>query len=226
MGCSPSTTDPGGVTIQDHRARPAEPAEPLGPPHSRIDDVFAVACGTVVIALGLLLLREAELVTGGTAGLALLVSYAIDIPFGLLFVAINLPFFALALGRKGMRFTLRSLVSVGLVSGLSEVLPHLLDIGSIDPVFAAVVGNLVVGLGLLILFRHGSSVGGFNIVALIAQEQFGLRAGYVQMTLDVLVVASAVLVADPATVVVSALGAAVLNLVLALNHRPGRYLGM
>lgn len=201
-------------------------APPFGPPHSLIDDVFAVACGTIVISLGLLLLREAEVVTGGTAGLALLISYAIDVPFGALFVLINLPFFALALGRKGWRFTVRSLISVALVSGLAELHPYLIDIGDIEPLYAAIVGNLVVGVGLLILFRHGSSVGGFNIVALIAQEQFGMRAGYVQMSLDVVVVASAVLVADVQTVLVSALGAAFLNLVLALNHRPGRYLGM
>ena len=201
-------------------------APPFGPPHSLIDDVFAVACGTIVISLGLLLLREAEVVTGGTAGLALLISYAIDVPFGALFVLINLPFFALALGRKGWRFTVRSLISVALVSGLAELHPYLIDIGDIEPLYAAIVGNLVVGVGLLILFRHGSSVGGFNIVALIAQEQFGMRAGYVQMSLDVVVVASAVLVADVQTVLVSALGAAFLNLVLALNRRPGRYLGM
>lgn len=203
-----------------------EPAPPFGPPHSLIDDLFAVACGTIVISLGLLLLREAEVVTGGTAGLALLASYGLDVSFGVLFVLINVPFFALALGRKGWRFTIRSLISVALVSGLAELHPQLIDVGGIEPLYAAIVGNLIVGVGLLILFRHGSSVGGFNIVALIAQEQFGMRAGYVQMSLDVVVVVSALLVADVQTVLVSAVGAAMLNLVLALNHRPGRYLGM
>ena len=39
------------------------------------------------------------------------------------------------------------------------------------------------------------------------------------------VLASLILVA-PLMVVLSAVGATLLNLVLALNHRPGRYLGM
>ncbi|WP_141014434.1 YitT family protein [Nocardioides sambongensis] len=206
--------------------RAEESAPPAGPPHSLVDDAFAVACGTIVVSLGLFLLREAELVTGGTAGLALLVSYAVDVPFGVLFAVINLPFFVLALRRKGWRFTLRSLISVGLVSALSEVHPRMVDLSGVDPLYAAVVGNLIVGLGLLILFRHGSSVGGFNIVALIAQEQLGWRAGNVQMSLDLLVVLGALLVAGPVVVAFSALGAALLNLVLTLNHRPGRYLGI
>ena len=209
---------------------PAAPApvapSPAGAPHSLLDDVFAVLCGTVVVSLGLALLAAAEVVTGGTAGLALLVSYAVDVPFGLLFVAINLPFFGLALQKMGWRFTLRSLVSVGLVSVLAEVHPRLIDLTTVDTLYAAVVGNLLVGLGLLILFRHGSSVGGFNIVALLAQERLGWSAGYVQMSLDVLVVLTALLVTDPLMVLISAVGAAALNLVLALNHKPGRYLGM
>ncbi|MEQ6900281.1 YitT family protein [Nocardioides sp. YIM 152588] len=207
-------------------ARPAPADQPEAPPHSLADDVFAIATGTVVIAFGLLLLREAELVTGGTAGLALLLSYGLSLPFGVLFVLINLPFFALALSRKGWRFTLLSLLCVGLVSGLAELHPRFIDVQGIDPAYAAVLGNLMVGLGLLVLFRHGASVGGFNIVAILAQERLGMRAGYVQMALDAFVVLGALFVSDPATVAFSAIGAVALNLVLALNHRPGRYLGV
>ncbi|WP_258935284.1 hypothetical protein [Nesterenkonia pannonica] len=60
-------------------------------------------------------------------------------------------------------------------------------------------------------------------MALIAQEQFGLRAYYVQMCLDLMVVLMAFAVLAPAFVALSALGAVTLNTVLAFNHRPGRY---
>ncbi len=58
------------------------------------------------------------------------------------------------------------------------------------------------------------------------QEKLGLRAGYVQMALDVAVVLGSFLVVEPDVVALSALGAVVLNLVLAFNHRPGRYMGL
>jgi len=101
----------------------------------------------------------------------------------------------------------------------------MLDIDRISAPYAAVGGNLIAGIGLLIVFRHGASLGGFNIVALVAQERLGWRAGYVQMVLDVLVVVGALTVVAPQNVLLSAVGAVVLNLVLALNHRPGRYTG-
>jgi uncharacterized membrane-anchored protein YitT (DUF2179 family) len=82
----------------------------------------------------------------------------------------------------------------------------------------------LVGLGLLVIFRHGASLGGFNVLALLLQERLNFRAGYVQMGLDVSVILLALFVVAPATVLLSAVGAVVLNIILAFNHRPGRYL--
>lgn len=199
-------------------------------PHSVWEDVFGMATGVVLVSFGLYLLEAAALVTGGTAGLSLLLSLGTGWPFGLLFVLVNLPFFLLAIRRKGWVFSAKSAVSIVAVSGLAVLHPLLLPLPSLidDPlagVYAAIVGNLMAGTGLLVLFRHGSSLGGFNIVALIAQEQFGWRAGYVQMALDLCVVIGALFVVPVSSVLISALGAALLNVVLVLNHRPGRYTG-
>ncbi|MEU8620197.1 YitT family protein [Streptomyces sp. NPDC048623] len=210
---------------------PATPATPTtvaaaGPvKHSRVEDVVGILTGTFIASLGLFLLRTSGTVTGGTAGLALLLSYAVDVPFGVIFLAVNLPFFALAVRKKGWDFTIRTALSVGLVSLLASLHPAEIAEIDIDPVYAALVGNLLAGVGLLVLFRHRSSLGGFNILALIMQERFGVRAGYVQMVLDVLVVAASLAVVSPLQVLISAVGAIVLNVVLALNHRPGRYTG-
>lgn len=185
--------------------------------------MLGVLTGTFLAALGLYLLQEAEAVTGGTAGLALLLTYATPLSFGWLFVLVNLPFFLLALWKKGWRFTLKTLVSVLIVSVFAEMNEFLLPIPDINPIYGIVAGNLLLGVALLIVFRHGSSLGGFNVLALIAQEQFHLRAGYVQMSLDLVVILLALTVMAPSGVVLSAAGAVVLNIVLAFNHRPGRY---
>nr|WP_106213942.1 YitT family protein [Glaciihabitans tibetensis] len=186
---------------------------------------MGILTGTLVVSLGLFLLKSTAAVTGGTAGLALLVSYAAPVPFGVLFFAINLPFFVLALWKKGLNFTLRTVVAVALVSLLSEVHPNALQLSELNPVYAVITGNALAGVGLLILFRHKASLGGFNILALIIQDRFGWRAGYTQMALDVVIILAAFAVAPPLTVAMSAAGAVLLNLILALNHRPGRYVG-
>ena len=204
-----------------------EPASSARSPlrHSIAEDVLGVLTGTFTASLGIFLLKTSGAVTGGTAGLALLLSYVIPLPFGVVFFLLNVPFFGLALWMKGLSFTLRSIASVALVSAFSLLNPLAIVFYRLDPVFAVLAGNLLAGIGLLVLFRHRSSLGGFNILALIAQDKLGWRAGYVQMALDVTVVVCALAVVPPLTVLLSAAGAVLLNLVLALNHRPGRYTG-
>jgi uncharacterized membrane-anchored protein YitT (DUF2179 family) len=76
------------------------------------------------------------------------------------------------------------------------------------------------------LFRHHASLGGLNVLALWLQERHGWRAGRVQMALDCAIVVAALALVEPARVALSVLGAVALNLVVAVNHRPGRYLGV
>ncbi len=195
------------------------------PKHSLSDDLLGIFSGTFLAALGVFFLNSAGIVTGGTAGLALLVSYVTDIPFGILFFAVNVPFFLLAIRKKGWNFAIRSAISVALLSLFVQFNSIVFGELTISTGYAAIGGNLLTGVGLLILFRHKSSLGGFNILALLAQERLGLRAGYVQLALDALIVLTAIAVVPISGVLLSAIGVLTLNIVLAKNHRPGRYQG-
>jgi uncharacterized membrane-anchored protein YitT (DUF2179 family) len=194
-------------------------------PHSLLENLVGLATGVFLASLGVFLIHSAHAVTGGTAGLSLLLSYATGVPFEWLFIIVNLPFFALAVWKKGVRFTVTSLACVAAVSALTPLHGEVLHLTDFNRVYGVAVGNLLTGIGLLILFRHGSSLGGFNIVALLAQERLRLRAGYVQMFLDLCVVVGALFAVDVTAMALSALGVVVLNIVLAFNHRPGRYMG-
>ena len=111
----------------------------------------------------------------------------------LAFFLINLPFYGLAIWRMGWQFTLRTVCAVGLVSLLAELTPQWIGFAQLNVVYAALFGGFAMGLGLLMLFRHRASLGGVNILALYLQERFGLRAGKVQMGIDVVIVLAAVL---------------------------------
>ena len=58
------------------------------------------------------------------------------------------------------------------------------------------------------------------------QERFGIRAGLVQMAIDLCVLAAAFFVTPPPVVFYSVLGAVVLNLFVAVNHRADRYIAL
>lgn len=193
--------------------------------HGLHEDVAAILLGTAFVALGTKMFADAHLVTGGVAGLALLLQHASGVPFWAGFFAVNLPFYLLAWLRLGPAVALRTLVAVSLVSLLSGVIHVWVEFSHLDPAFAALAGGGLCGVGLLMLFRHRTGLGGFNLLAMYLQDRFGLRAGYVQMGLDLAVIAGAVFVLGAGELLFSVIGTVVLNLVLAMNHRPGRYLG-
>ncbi|WP_430591506.1 YitT family protein [Humidisolicoccus flavus] len=193
--------------------------------HTFVENAAGLFVGILVISFGLFILKSVGAVTGGVAGLALLLSYALPVPFWALLLIVNVPFLFLAIARKGWGFTLRTMLAIAMLSAFSLAHPYLTPVITIDPVFATLFGNLLIGMGLLVLFRHNTSLGGVTIVALILQERLGWRAGYVQMVFDVLIVLSAFAVVPVWNVALSAIGAMVLNLVLAMNHKPGRYTG-
>ena len=191
--------------------------------HGIVEDALGLLTGTFLVSLGLHLLHAAHAVTGGTAGLSLLLGYATAWPFWLLFLVINAPFALLAVWRRGWDFTVRTLVCIGAVSGWALVHDALFPVAWIEPWYGTLAGNLLAGVGVLILFRHQASLGGINIAVLYLQQRYGWRAGKVQMGIDCLIVLLALWVVEPGAILVSILGAVILNLTLAINHRPGRY---
>ena len=193
--------------------------------HRLHEDIFAMLIGTMLVSLGIVFYAEVTLSTGSTAGLALLLQYVTGIPFGWLFFGINLPFYVLAVLRMGWPFAVKTFVCVGLVSFFTAHMTDWIDIASIHPLYAALVGGGMIGLGILSLFRHKASVGGINILALYLQDNFGIRAGYFQLGVDAIILVAAFFVLPFDRVIYSILGALVLNMIVATNHRPGRYVG-
>lgn len=193
------------------------------PRYSTVEDLQGIFVASIQAALGIHLLRAAGLVTGGTAGGALIISYISGLSFGLVFFAVNIPFYAFAYFSRGVRFAMKSLFSVTLVSILAELVTPYLLIDYIHPGVAAVLFGISAGVGLLGLFRHQGSLGGVSIVAAILQDKFSFRAGWTQLIHDLVLFLIAAFILDLQLVAWSLLGALVLNLVIALNHRRDWY---
>lgn len=198
---------------------------PTTTPHHPYEDVLAVLIGTTLVAVGVLLFRTADIPMGGTVGVAYLAHYASGFNFGTLFFLINLPFYVLAWRGMGRAFTLKTFASVATLSVLSEWLPQLIHIDRMNALFAAVVGGLLVGNGLLVLIRHRASLGGLGVLAVYLQEARGWRAGTVQMLMDLAILGAATVIIGLQAAALSVLASAALNMVIGVNHRRGRYLG-
>lgn len=196
---------------------------PIAPQHGLAEDALAIFIATLLISFGLAMFKQAGLLTGSTAGLAFLIYYVTGLPFGAVFFTINLPFYYLAFRRMGWRFTVKTFCAVALVSAMAEVHVRFIHFTLADPFYTAVFGGFLLGVAFIVLFRHGASLGGVNILALYLQDRTGLRAGKLQMAVDVAILMASFFVVTPKALLASIIGAMALNLIIWMNHRRDRY---
>lgn len=192
--------------------------------HTPLEDIQGLLVGTLLVATSVLFLRSGALITGQISGLSLIGAYTTKWSFGAVFFVLNLPFYWLALKKIGWRFTLKTFAAVALLSTFTELLPSVITIKALNPYGAGVLAGVTAGAGLLALFRHSASLGGVGIVALYLQDRFGFKAGWTQLMFDAGVFALALLLFSPDVVLPSLLGAVVLNIIIATNHRRDRYI--
>ena len=193
--------------------------------HGKFEDAQALFSGSLFVGITMLMFNQAGLLTGSTAGLAFVLHYATGWSFGAIYFAINIPFYWFAWKHVGKAFTIKTFISVALLSAVTLLGPGLIHIDYLHPAFAAIAGGLLMGTGVLFLARHKSSLGGATIVSLYAQDRWGVPAGKVQMVMDCVVVALALWVVPLERVAWSIGAAVVMGVFLAVSHRPGRYNG-
>ncbi|RVV97219.1 YitT family protein [Mesobaculum littorinae] len=184
-----------------------------------IYDAQGLAFGILMASLGVTFLKAAALVTGQTAGAAVLLSYLLPLDFGVFFVLISLPFFWLSWVRRSASFTLRTITAVVGISVVSPLLGAFIRFETLPPFLAAILAGACSGVGLIALFRHGASAGGLGILALIVEERTGFRTGWFQMCFDAVIFALALLVLPLDGVLYSCIGAMVLNAIIGWNFR-------
>lgn len=203
----------------------SDPSAPKFIKHSWLDDAQGIATSVVLVSLAMTIFVHLRLVTGGVAGLSLVISYASGWPVGIVLFVLNLPFYVLGVLRLGWAFTIKTVLAVSMMSLLLSFMPDWVSFENVEPLYGSIAGGLLVGVGFVALFRHRASLGGFGIVVIWLQDLLGWRAGWTQLALDVGVFALAAFITPLPILLYSILGAVVLNVVLAINHRDGRYFG-
>lgn len=191
--------------------------------HTLYEDLYGLFIGITFVAIGLHLLKAAGLVTGGIAGIALLVSYLLKQPVGLIFTLVNIPFFVFAFFSMGFGFAIKTIVASAGVSLMLVFMPQLYSIASIHTAFAAIMGGTLSGMGILALARHGAGVGGTGVVTLWLQRIKGINAGRTQIGIDCVILLVSAFLFPLDRIFWSAVSAAAMSAMVMAWHKPGRY---
>ncbi|WP_121116905.1 YitT family protein [Croceibacterium ferulae] len=210
-----------------NETNPLDPEGMLRDPneHTPLEDIYAMITGCTLLAIGLVLMQAANIVTAGVAGIALLMSYVLPLGVGPLFFLISLPFLAFGGQVLGREYVIKTVVASGLIFGIAAVAQRAMHIADIHPAFAALAGGTCAGMGILALVRHNCGAGGITTLALYLHRTRGWSVGRLQLMVDTVIVTSALLAIPPERIGWSALSILAINMILIAWHKPGRYLG-
>jgi uncharacterized membrane-anchored protein YitT (DUF2179 family) len=177
-------------------------------------DYFFITIGAAIMAIGIgVFLVDAQVVPGGVSGLSMALHYLSNrtIPVGLLIWLLNIPLFFWGLKELGKKFGLRTFYGFSLnaffidffrgsIPGFHYIrlqdTQTVKDLFQHDFLFLILIGSLMLGIGLGIIFKFKGSTAGSDIVAAIMQKRFGLKPGQAIMFIDFFVIALAGLIIE------------------------------
>jgi uncharacterized membrane-anchored protein YitT (DUF2179 family) len=157
-----------------------------------IKDYVIMLMGLTLYVLSwTLFLVPAKITGGGISGLAAVIFYSTKIPIGLTFFAINVFLVAAAIKVLGASFGIKTIFSMVVLSLLFAI-PQDLFPGAIieDNFLSAVLGGMMAGVGIGLVFSRGGSTGGTDIIAMIINKYRNISPGRIIMYCDVIIIGS------------------------------------
>jgi uncharacterized membrane-anchored protein YitT (DUF2179 family) len=174
-----------------------------------IIDYFAITVGSAIMAIGIgVFLVDAKVVPGGVSGLAMAMHYLSGgtISVGILMWILNIPLFLWGMKELGKEFGVRTFVGFSLNSFFIDLfrgdIPgfrHLQlqnsatvqDLYKNDFLFMVLIGAVLLGVGLGIIFKFKGTTAGSDIVASIMHKRYAIKPGQSIMIIDFFVIALA-----------------------------------
>ncbi|MEI6554418.1 MAG: YitT family protein [Paludibacter sp.] len=153
------------------------------------------------IAFGLLLYAGAwkglllphKITGGGVTGIGALVYYATEVPISVTFFAINFVLLFIAVKTVGWKFSLRTIYGVGIITLYFTFLPQAplgTFVNADENFMACVLGGLLMGVGIGIVFLSNGSSGGTDIIAKVVNKYRNITLGRVLLYCDVLIIST------------------------------------
>lgn len=132
---------------------------------------------------------------GGISGVGAIIYYATGFPVGYTFFLVNILLILVAIRILGANFGLKTIIGVIGASILLSVLQPLFSAPVVEDKFlSAIIGGILSGAGLGIVFTQGGSTGGTDIIAMIVNKYRNISPGRVILFCDIIIIGSSFLV--------------------------------
>lgn len=150
-------------------------------------EYLLIVAGALSLALGIVMfLVPSQIPSGGPPGIAILINYALGVSPGVVLFLVNAPLVIAGYRFLGKTLFIRSLVVVLLTSLFTDALPFLVNLPDLgdNRLLNALYGGLMIGLGIGLMFKAGSSSGGWSILARLIADRLNISLGQCLFFMD------------------------------------------
>ena len=179
------------------------------------NDLLVVVGLLVAAAAYRMYLIPNQVVNGGFTGVGQLLNHATDISVGLVNIALNVPLFLISMKSMGLRFGVRSLIAMVLMSLLIDHIP--LPPATDDMLLASVYGGAISGIGFGLVLRGNATTGGTDMLAALLHRLVPvIKVSYAIFMIDGLVIIASAFVFEAQAAMYGLISAFLCNVLIDL----------
>lgn len=167
---------------------------------TEMKDFLAINVGLISYAIGwAAFLLPYKMTTGGLTGMCAIFYYLTDIPIQLTFCIVNVVLILLALRELGYRFVIKTTYAIFMLSFFLDVAQNMMKddkgqflqiLGSGQDSMACILGAILCGFGIGIVFVSNGSTGGTDIIAAVVNKHRNISLGRVLLYIDLVTISS------------------------------------
>ena len=156
----------------------------------RIVQYTVIVLGCVIYAVGFqFFMYPNNIVSGGIVGVAMIFNELLPVPVGVTTIILNIPLFVIAWRYFGLDFLISSLVGMALSSAFVDLFAMFKIVLTNDPMLASIIGGVIKGVGLGVIYYVGSTTGGVDIVAkMLRMKNPHLNLGTILLLIDAAII--------------------------------------
>lgn len=167
---------------------------------TEIKDFLAINVGLISYAIGwAAFLLPYKMTTGGLTGMCAIFYYLTDVPIQLTFCIVNVILLVLAVRELGYRFVLKTTYAIFMLSFFLDVAQNMMKddkgnflqiLGPGQDSMACILGAILCGFGIGMVFVSNGSTGGTDIIAAVVNKHRNISLGRVLLYIDLVTISS------------------------------------
>lgn len=127
-----------------------------------------------------------KILSGGVAGIAMILGLYLPLNSGVFIFALNIPIFIMGYLYLGKRFIFNSAFSVAVTSVAMQFIP--VEVIVQDLLLSSIFGGVLAGVAIGLIFKMGGSSGGFDVIGMIISKKRDLALGNFFFTLNAVII--------------------------------------